>query len=73
MKEKESREIKEVIAKNGISSEIGTSVEMISRNEGIFGKTMFGFKQSRAKVPYKLKTQVRNATLAKVMPDLSIY
>ena len=39
----------------------------ISRDEGIFVKTMFEFKKSRANVSHKLKMHMRCAILAKLM------
>ena len=39
----------------GFKLEIGTSVEIIGRDEGIFVKTMFRFKKSYAKVLHKQK------------------
>ena len=58
--------------KNGMSSEIGTIAKMIDMNKGIFVKTMFGFKESRAKLSHELKMHVRGATSAKLTPFLSI-
>ena len=57
----------------GFKPEIEISIEMIGRDEGIFVKTMFGFKESRANVSHKLKTHAMSVTSTKLTPLLSIY
>ena len=48
-------------------------VQMIGRDEGIFVKTMYGFKKSCAKEPHKLKMHMRGATSVKLTLRLSIW
>ena len=47
--------------------------KVIGRDEGIFVKTMFGFKESRSNVPHKLKAHMRSTTSTKLTSHLSIY
>ena len=46
---------------------------MIGRDKGIFVKKIFGFKESHAKIPHKLKMHMRGAISAKLTTHFSIY
>ena len=50
----------------GFKPKIGTSSEMICRDEGIFVKTMFEFKKSCAKLPHKQKNTHEGCHISKV-------
>ena len=57
----------------GFKPKIEISIEMIGRDEGIFVKTMFEFKELRAHVSHKLKTHAMSVASTKLTPLLSIY
>ena len=57
----------------GFKPKIEISIEMIGRDEGIFVKTMFEFKELRANVSHKLKTHAMSVASTKLTPLLSIY